>query len=255
MGHHLGNSALSLVDFFLLGLRDLSACWCCHNIMSGCDKSVLQCSCSDTVRCGCGQTAQVNHKSLLFSFVCLLLWFSWFADLFLLILMRATSITWAIGRGGGGGLKSRLFWMATSEVSTIWDQKSRDFQGPHPLPMARVMDLPTSKSLSPSAFGLGLGTDLIYINWVIFWRSWCSVHSWGLEASPSWKFSQYVGEKYIAFFGENNVLVQQTRFRSEPKLSTSLDPDSIRNTANNLLQSCSIWVAGSGSGSRCKNCL
>jgi hypothetical protein len=40
--------------------------------------------------------------------------------------------------------------MATSEGSAMWAQKSRDFHGP-PLPMARVMDLPPSKSLSPCA--------------------------------------------------------------------------------------------------------
>ncbi len=37
--------------------------------------------------------------------------------------------------------------MAMSEGSAIWDQKSQDFQGP-PLPMAHVMNLPASKSLS-----------------------------------------------------------------------------------------------------------
>ncbi len=39
---------------------------------------------------------------------------------------------------------------ARSIAMATWAQKSRDFQGP-PLPMARVMDLSTSKSLSPSA--------------------------------------------------------------------------------------------------------
>ncbi len=40
--------------------------------------------------------------------------------------------------------------MATSVASAIWAQKIRDFQGPT-LTMAWVMDLPASKSLSPSA--------------------------------------------------------------------------------------------------------
>jgi hypothetical protein len=40
--------------------------------------------------------------------------------------------------------------MATSEASAIRATRSLDFQG-SPLPMARVIDLPPSKSLSPSA--------------------------------------------------------------------------------------------------------
>ncbi len=42
-----------------------------------------------------------------------------------------------------------LMW-ATSISRAIWAQKSQDFQGP-PLLMARVMDLPATKSCSPSA--------------------------------------------------------------------------------------------------------
>ncbi len=59
-----------------------------------------------------------------------------------MILMQAIFITRAIGRVGPK--------IATSKASAIWAQKSQRFQGP-PLPMARVMNLPTSKSLSPSA--------------------------------------------------------------------------------------------------------
>jgi hypothetical protein len=64
-------------------------------------------------------------------------------------MMRATSVTRAIGRWA---LKIETLGpeMSTSEVSVIWAQKSRDFQDPS-LAMARVMDLPASKSLSPSA--------------------------------------------------------------------------------------------------------
>jgi hypothetical protein len=56
------------------------------------------------------------------------------------------------GHWKGWALKIETFLgpeMATSEASAIWAQKSRDFQGP-PLPMARIMDLPPSESLSPS---------------------------------------------------------------------------------------------------------
>ncbi len=48
----------------------------------------------------------------------------------------------------GVGPEIKTFWgpeMAMSEASTIWAQKSRDFQGP-PLPMAWVMDFPASQS-------------------------------------------------------------------------------------------------------------
>ncbi len=38
--------------------------------------------------------------------------------------------------------------MASSAVSAIFAQKSQDFQGP-PLPMARLTDLPPSKSVRP----------------------------------------------------------------------------------------------------------
>ncbi len=187
--------------------------------MSGCDKSVLQCSCSDTVRCGCRQTAQVNHKEvfyfLLFVNSCWLtinvpvVYMAW--DV--MILMRATSITWAIGRRGPW--KLILFgWQRAKRVR---------FSGPPPLPMARVMDLPTSNSLSPSAFGLGLGTDLIWINWVIFWRFWCSL----LRAGG---FSQLelliiCRRKIYCIFWRKNSLVEQIRFGSESGSSTSLDPD------------------------------
>jgi hypothetical protein len=57
------------------------------------------------------------------------------------------------GHWKGWALKIETFLdpeMATSEASAIWAQKSPDFQGP-PLPMAWVMDLPPSESLSPSA--------------------------------------------------------------------------------------------------------
>jgi hypothetical protein len=53
----------------------------------------------------------------------------------------------------GVGLENQDFMgpeMATSEASAIWAQKSGDFQG-SPLPMARVMDLPSSNSLRPSS--------------------------------------------------------------------------------------------------------
>ncbi len=58
------------------------------------------------------------------------------------------------GHWKGWALKTETFLgpeMATSEVLVAFrPKKSRDFQGP-PLPMARVMDLPQSQSLSPSA--------------------------------------------------------------------------------------------------------
>ncbi len=41
--------------------------------------------------------------------------------------------------------------MATSKVSAKWAQKSRDFQGYPFHPVAKVMDLPPSKSWSPYA--------------------------------------------------------------------------------------------------------
>jgi hypothetical protein len=53
----------------------------------------------------------------------------------------------------GVGLKSKTFLgseIATSTASAIWALKNLDFQGP-PLPMARVMDSPPSKSLSPKS--------------------------------------------------------------------------------------------------------
>ncbi len=187
--------------------------------MSGCDKSVLQCSCSDTVRCGCRQTAQVNHKSLLFSFVCLLLWFCWFADLFLLILMRATSITWAIGRGGGGAENQDFFGWQWAKWVPFGTKEVEIFRAPHPLPMALAMDLPTSKSLSPSAFGLGLGKDLIWINWVIFWRSWCSLLSAGGFSQLERKTSYIFLEKTNFRFNKSGLDLYVSG------LSTTLNPD------------------------------
>ncbi len=62
-----------------------------------------------------------------------------------MILMRATYITRAIGRGGP--LKIETFLgplIATSEESAISAQKCGDFQG-QPLPLALVMDLPPSR--------------------------------------------------------------------------------------------------------------
>ncbi len=58
-------------------------------------------------------------------------------------LMRANPLQ---GPFEGMGPENRDFFgleMATSKVSAIWAQKSRDFQSPH-LPMALVMDLPPS---------------------------------------------------------------------------------------------------------------
>ncbi len=67
-----------------------------------------------------------------------------------MILMRAKSISSAIGRWA---LKIETFldpkWQQAKRVP-FWASKSRDFQDP-PLPTGRVTDLPATKSLSPSA--------------------------------------------------------------------------------------------------------
>jgi hypothetical protein len=47
-----------------------------------------------------------------------------------MIFMRETSITRAIGRGGGPEMFFFVPEMTTSEASGIWPPKSRDFQGP-----------------------------------------------------------------------------------------------------------------------------
>ncbi len=74
--------------------------------------------------------------------------------MYLLFIWRGTnyfyagkSISKAIGRGGPYNQAFFGPWNDNEPVECHCDQKSRDFQGP-PFPMARVIDLPQSKSLS-----------------------------------------------------------------------------------------------------------
>jgi hypothetical protein len=66
---------------------------------------------------------------------------------YVMVLRRATSLRGAL-EGVGPEIKTFLCPdMATSEASSIWVPKSRDFQG-LPLPMPRVMMLHASKPFS-----------------------------------------------------------------------------------------------------------
>ncbi len=66
-----------------------------------------------------------------------------------MILIRALSITRATGRGGPWNRAFFGPWNGKSKASAKWAQKSRDFWST--FPMAWVIDLPASKSLSQSA--------------------------------------------------------------------------------------------------------
>jgi hypothetical protein len=73
--------------------------------------------------------------------------------------------------------------IATSKTSAIWAQKSQDFQAP-PLPMAQVMDLLTSKSLSTSAIKNRYIDNFMFMSFCVLCFVFCILYSNG-PPSPS----------------------------------------------------------------------